>query len=152
MQKDCDHPENILDAYETMTIESVAARAGVGKSTIYRLWVGKPALVSDALEALNQQPPTEAGGASPVERVRALVRHFAEVTADPVMSGCLVALIDDVEHDPTLRDLHHRYCARRRQVLIDALVDGVESGDLHAPTDPELASAASSARCSTGAR
>src|SRR6266536_1637430 len=38
--------------YGALTIESVAARAGVGKSTIYRHWSGKLALVEDAFRTL----------------------------------------------------------------------------------------------------
>lgn len=122
--------------------EAVAERAGVGKSTIYRHWAGKPALVADALETLNEQPRAEVDDAPPVERVERLVRHFAEVTHDPIMSGCLAALIDAAERDPNLRKLHHRYSAQRRQALVRAIGDGVAAGDFPAATDPELASLA----------
>ncbi|MEJ7756716.1 MAG: TetR/AcrR family transcriptional regulator [Nocardioidaceae bacterium] len=128
--------------YGSLTIEAVAGRAGVGKSTIYRHWAGKPALVIDALERLNEQPRPESDDASPPERVERLVRHFAEVSVDPVVSGCLVALIDAAERDPELRRLHHRYSAQRRQTLVTAIADGVAAGDFASQTDPELASLA----------
>ena len=128
--------------YGSFTIEAVAGRAGVGKSTIYRHWAGKPALVIDALERLNEQPRPESDDASPPERVERLVRHFAEVSVDPVVSGCLVALIDAAERDPELRRLHHRYSAQRRQTLVTAIADGVAAGDFASQTDPELASLA----------
>ena len=41
--------------YGALTIEAVAARAGVGKSTIYRYWPGKLALVEDAFRTLKAQ-------------------------------------------------------------------------------------------------
>src|SRR5580765_4898345 len=49
--------EAVLDelgaaGYGALTIESVAARAGVGKSTIYRHWAGKLELVEDAFRTL----------------------------------------------------------------------------------------------------
>ena len=128
--------------YGSLTIEAVAGRAGVGKSTIYRHWAGKPALVIDALERLNEQPRPEIDDASPPERVERLVRHFAEVSVDPVVSGCLVALIDAAERDPELRRLHHSYSAQRRQTLVTAIADGVAAGDFASQTDPELASLA----------
>lgn len=127
--------------YAAMTIESVAARAGAGKSTIYRHWSGKAALVADALETLNRQPEPVAAS-SPVERVVDLVRHFAEVAVDPLLSGCLVAQIDAAERDPTMRELHHGYSARRRGALADALADAADAGLLRGGTDPDLAAAA----------
>jgi AcrR family transcriptional regulator len=128
--------------YGPLTIEAVAGRAGVGKSTIYRHWAGKPALIIDALETLNEQPSAQSDDASAPQRVERLVRHFAEVTFDPIVSGCLVALIDAAERDPELRRLHHRYCTQRRQTLVTAIADGVAAGDFPPRTDPELASLA----------
>ena len=40
-----------------VTIEAVAARAGVGKSTIYRRWANKEALIVDALATLKEPVP-----------------------------------------------------------------------------------------------
>ena len=42
--------------YSGFRMESVAARAGVGRSTLYRHWPNKAALIADALETLNTQP------------------------------------------------------------------------------------------------
>ncbi len=35
--------------FDGLTIEAVAARAGVGKQTIYRWWPSRPALVADVM-------------------------------------------------------------------------------------------------------
>ena len=45
--------------YGAFTIEAVAKRSGVAKSTIYRHWPGKLALIADALDTLNVQTPAE---------------------------------------------------------------------------------------------
>src|ERR1700684_2416182 len=80
--------------YGAFTIESVAARAGVGKSTIYRHWRDKLALIADAFETFHVQmvPSTETG--SPRERIETLVRHVAEVFVDSTFSVCIPALIE----------------------------------------------------------
>ena len=62
--------------YGGFTIESVAARAGVGRSTVYRHWGSKLALISDALETLNEQPAPDLSAASPREGVELLLRHL----------------------------------------------------------------------------
>jgi TetR/AcrR family transcriptional regulator, regulator of autoinduction and epiphytic fitness len=128
--------------YGTFRIESVAARAGVGKSTIYRHWPDKVALIADAFETFHVQmaPSTEAG--SPRERVQALVRHVAEVFVDSTFSICIPALIEGAERDPRLRRFHHQYSAERRQSLIDVIAEGVAAGDFPSRVDPELAALA----------
>jgi TetR/AcrR family transcriptional regulator, regulator of autoinduction and epiphytic fitness len=128
--------------YGTFRIESVAARAGVGKSTIYRHWTDKLALIADAFETFHVQmvPSTETG--SPRERIESLVRHVAEVFVDSTFSVCIPALIEGAERDARLRKFHHQYSAERRQSLTDLVAEGVAAGDFPAHLDPELATLA----------
>lgn len=125
--------------YGTFRIESVAARAGVGKSTIYRHWRDKLALIADAFETFHVQmvPSTDTG--SPRERIQTLVHHVAEVFVDSTFSVCIPALIEGAERDARLRRFHHQYSAERRQSLIDVIAEGVAAGDFQAHLDPELA-------------
>jgi TetR/AcrR family transcriptional regulator, regulator of autoinduction and epiphytic fitness len=128
--------------YGAFTIESVAARAGVAKSTIYRHWPDKLALIADAFETFHEQmvPSVESG--SPRERVERLVRHVAEVVVNSTFSLCIPALIDGAERDPRVREFHHRYSAERRQSLIEVIAEGVAVGDFGAEVDPEIAALA----------
>jgi TetR/AcrR family transcriptional regulator, regulator of autoinduction and epiphytic fitness len=128
--------------YGAFTIESVAARAGVGKSTIYRHWSDKLALIADAFETFHEQmvPSIESG--SPRELVERLVRHVAEVVVDSTFSICIPALIEGAERDSRVREFHHRYSSERRQALIDLIAKGVAAGDFPAHLDPELAALA----------
>jgi AcrR family transcriptional regulator len=116
------------------TIESVAARAQVARSTIYRHWPDKLALVVDALEHHSTQPPPEE---TPTGRGRvvALVRHLAEAMADTKRSAIVPALIEAAERDPAIRRLHRGFNDRRRKALTTALADA------GAP-NPELAAIA----------
>jgi TetR/AcrR family transcriptional regulator, regulator of autoinduction and epiphytic fitness len=128
--------------YGGFRIESVAARAGVGKSTIYRHWPDKLALIADAFETFHVQmvPHTEEGSAR--ERITSLVRHVAEVFVDSTFSICIPALIEGAERDAGLRRFHHHYAAERRQVLIDVIADGVAAGEFAPDLDPEMAALA----------
>lgn len=131
--------------YGGFTIDAVSARCGVARSTIYRHWPDKLALVADAIETLNRQPGTadaEPAPASPRERVRQLVRHLAEAFQGSMVADCVPALIDGAERDPGVRDLHHRYNAERRRALVDAIAAGVDAGEIAPDVDPELASLA----------
>jgi TetR/AcrR family transcriptional regulator, regulator of autoinduction and epiphytic fitness len=125
-----------------LTIEAVAARAGVARSTIYRHWPDKLALITDAMETLNRQPVPRPEGETPRMRVENILDHLARaVTNSPVAAG-LPALIEAAEHNPQVRELHHRYNAARRGALVEAIASGVEAGDFAATIDPELAAQA----------
>lgn len=88
--------------YAELTVEAIAARAGVGKQTIYRWWRGKGAVILDALaEAVTDPaavalPDTGDLGADLRTVVRATVAEFA----DPKLSASTRAvtietLLDD---------------------------------------------------------
>jgi TetR/AcrR family transcriptional regulator of autoinduction and epiphytic fitness len=128
--------------YGAFTIESVAARSGVAKSTIYRHWRDKLDLVADAFETFHVElvPSVESG--STRERVIRLVRHVGEIVVDSTFSACIPALIEGAERDARVRAFHHRYSAARRQSLIDLIAGGVAAGELSTDIDPELATLA----------
>jgi TetR/AcrR family transcriptional regulator, regulator of autoinduction and epiphytic fitness len=126
-----------LVGYGALTIEAVAARAGVGKSTIYRHWSGKLDLVEDAFRTL--KAPVQAPEAGTLrERVVGLLEQVACLVEESTFSACMPALIEAAEHDPQVRDLHIRSSAERRAILVDLLREGVENGELPSDTDPEL--------------
>jgi AcrR family transcriptional regulator len=134
--------EAVLDelgavGYGALTIEGVAARAGVGKSTIYRHWAGKLALVEDAFRTL-KAPVLAPEEGTLRERVTGLLEQVACLVEESTYSACMPALIEAAEHDREVRDLHRRFSAERRAVLIDLLRAAVKDGELPPDTDPEL--------------
>ncbi|HJR90359.1 MAG TPA: TetR/AcrR family transcriptional regulator [Aeromicrobium sp.] len=108
--------------YGAFTIDAVARRSGVARSTIYRLWEGKAELIDSALTTLNVQPvePTE----TPEEArdaVRGLLRHLDLGLNEGPVAACLPALIDGAERDPAIRSFHHDQNDRRRARLAAAI-------------------------------
>lgn len=128
--------------YGAFTIESVAARAGVGKSTIYRHWREKLALIADAFQTFHQQQGPDIASGTPRERIERVLRHVAAVVAGSTFSKCIPALIDAAERDRDLRRFHHRFQREARRPLVALIAEGVARGDFHADTDPELAAVA----------
>ena len=125
--------------YGGVTIESIAARAGVGKSTIYRHWPDKLALIADAFETFHEQLVPDLCDLPARDAVASLLRHVAEVVVDSTFSRCIPALIEGAERDPRVREFHHRYSADRRQAIIDLIARGIHAGEIRGATDPELA-------------
>jgi AcrR family transcriptional regulator len=128
--------------YGGVTIESIAARAGVGKSTIYRHWPDKLDLIADAFETFHEQMVPDLGELPVRESVAMLLWHVAQVVVDSTFSRCIPALIEGAERDPRVREFHHRYSAERRQALIDLIARGVRDGEVAADVDPELVTSA----------
>src|SRR5215470_11062672 len=128
--------------YGAFTIESVAARAGVAKSTIYRHWPDKTSLIADAFEAAHEHAVPSVEGLTTRESLQRLLCHVAEVVVDSVFSSCIPALIEGAERDPRLREFRDRYSALRRQSLTGLITRGLADGEFRAAVDPELAAQA----------
>lgn len=125
-------------------MEAVAARAGVGRSTVYRHWPDKAALLADALETLNVQPDParELDGGSARQRVEILLTHLARALTDSVVAPCIPALIHAAEVDPAIGDFFHTYSAQRRRRLTDTIAEGVASGEFPDRVDADTAAIA----------
>ncbi|MFI5508015.1 TetR/AcrR family transcriptional regulator [Mycobacterium sp. NPDC051804] len=130
--------------YAGFRMESVAARAGVGRSTLYRHWPDKAALIADALETLNVQPNPnrELVAGTARERVELLLSHLVRALTDSPVAACIPALIHATANETVVRDFFHRYSAGRRQRLTDTIAAGVADGQFPARVDAEAASKA----------
>nr|WP_090342764.1 TetR/AcrR family transcriptional regulator [Mycolicibacterium malmesburyense]CRL73351.1 transcriptional regulator [Mycolicibacterium malmesburyense] len=130
--------------YAGFRMEAVAARARVGRSTLYRHWPDKPALIADALETLNVQPDPgrEAPTGTAREQVGLLLEHLARALSDSAVSAAIPALVHAAETEPEIRRFFHTYSAQRRQRLTATIAGGVGDGQFPARIDPEAAAAA----------
>jgi TetR/AcrR family transcriptional regulator, regulator of autoinduction and epiphytic fitness len=130
--------------YAGFRMESVAARAGIGRSTLYRHWPDKATLIADALETLNVQPDPnrELVSGTARQRVEFLLTHLVRALTDSPVAACIPALVHATENDSGVRDFFHRYSAGRRRRLTDAIAAGVEDGQFPARVDAEAASVA----------
>lgn len=127
--------------YGAFAIESVAARAGVGKSTIYRHWPDKLSLIAGAFRSLHEELAPDITSGSPRERIVRALQHVAELLVDSMFSACIPALIDAAERDGELRKFHHRFQREARKPLVALIRQGASAGDF-ADCDPELAASA----------
>jgi AcrR family transcriptional regulator len=118
-------------------VEGIAARAGVGKSTIYRRWPDAWSVVADAVfaDATRIAPVQERATAR--ESLRGSMRlvarsfrgHFGEI---------LRPLIGRAQVDKTLRDaLAEHWLSARREISRKIVRRGIASGELRADLDPD---------------
>ncbi len=125
--------------YTRLTIEGIAAKAGVGKSTIYRWWRSKGELVIEALaDVLEAQPLPDSGDTR--TDLMAIVHQGVALYSDGTGARTIIAgLVGDIHHDPELATaLRERFIHPRRASNREAIARAIERGDLPADTDIEL--------------
>lgn len=122
---------------ETLSIESIASRAGVGKATIYRRWSGKEALLQDALRRL-KPPPPEPPGDSVREDLIMLISSTAQ-HADSRIGKIMPCIMPLVNRSPEEYRLYQDVVEPRRRMLREVLRRGITLGEIRADIDVELA-------------
>jgi len=127
------------EGFERMSIEAVAARAGVGKTTIYRWWTSKDDLVIDAMENLiaDVQPPDTGSVRSDlVELIVQIERVLGSTRAGEVFPRMVAEV---AAASPLGLAYLDRVIAPRFAIVDSILVRGVRRGELRTDLDLELA-------------
>ena len=124
---------------EALTMEAVAARAGVGKATIYRRFADKDELVLAAVEAVKPRPP-EPAGKSVRDDLIAIASHVAKVR-EGIAGQIMPCMVPELQRPGRLRDLYMKLVEDRREITRSVLRRGIATGELRPDTDIELATA-----------
>ncbi len=127
-----------VHGYDGLSVETVAERAGVAKSTLYRRYPGKADLVLAAVSwARSSDEPVLDTGSLRGDLLELARRLRAKFTTDEA-SQMITALMAAAASRPDLAKAHKAFVAERRQLGIQALRRAVERGDLAADTDLDL--------------
>jgi AcrR family transcriptional regulator len=122
-----------------LRMDDVAARAGVGKATIYRRYSSKDELVAAAVAGLVSEIAVPDTGSTRTDLL-AVMNRAVEVYRGSVEAGVMPSLVEAMSRDPELaRTVRERVLAPRRAALRDVLERGVDRGDLRPDLDFELA-------------
>ncbi|WP_329129018.1 TetR/AcrR family transcriptional regulator [Streptomyces sp. NBC_01476] len=118
------------------TMEAIAARAGVGKATIYKWWPSRGAVALEGfmLRAADSWSIPEGVTATEALRILAVaaVRLFTRTPAGPLMR----ALAADAQSDPEIAQaLREQWLSPRRAVAAEIIRKGIESGELRRDLD-----------------
>jgi AcrR family transcriptional regulator len=125
-------PEHGLDG---LTIEAVAARAGVGKTTIYRRWDTKSELVLEAIEQLRPPgPPPDTG--SLIGDLNALVAIQRERLEASQLPRVIPRVLSESLEDPELHaQIVERAVKPIRDILEQIVRRALDRGELREDLD-----------------
>jgi AcrR family transcriptional regulator len=126
------------EGFERLTVEGVAASAGVGKATIYRRWPSKLALVLAAVRELSAHPLPELTTGRTREDLVILLRHIIEALTGTIAGRILPGLVAESARSPELLGVLHDFWMSRRGMMLAVLRQGSAQGDLPEDVDHEL--------------
>lgn len=116
------------------TIEAIATRSGVAKTTIYRQWTHQGPLVLDAFRSAAPDPPATDTGAVRSDLILLLSGLSAGLTSG-IVGMLLPSLIDAAGRDAEFATLHADEALRRHQPVLAVLQRAVERGEVPAGSD-----------------
>jgi len=120
-----------------LTVEGVAARAGVGKATIYRRYPCKVDLVVAAPRsvAIDGSPRPDTGTTR--GDLRALVEWLILMLTTTALGRAMPMMVADRARVSELADAHREIVREKRACHREVVLRGVARGDLRDDVDPE---------------
>ena len=108
--------------FEAMSIEAIAARAGVGKTTIYRRYSGKEELVADAIESLREEVVIPDEGSFWAD-IDALIENAAKITLTPLGRQTVAMIISSAASNSRFAKLYQEKYLHPRKEAFSTVVE-----------------------------
>jgi AcrR family transcriptional regulator len=123
--------------YSALTLDAVARRAGVHRTTLYRRWGTREALVLDAmLEHVRVEVPVPDTG-SLRDDLLALASAGGATASAPAGGAVVRAVVAAGAHDPALAAASRQFWAERLALDGAIVTRAIERGEVPPGTDPE---------------
>lgn len=121
------------------SIDDIAEKAGVHKTTIYRRWPTKAALVAAAVSRLASIEIPARRTNEPLDDLTRLAVDVARVLRTGVGRGALQAVLAAAAQDPDLVPTARQFLSGRYEIAVAILQDAIDRGELRDDIDPTLA-------------
>ena len=124
--------------WDAVSHSTVAARAGVGRTTIYRHWPDKVSLLGDAISArIDADLPAPTGDLR--TDLIANLEQFRAALDSQTKRGLMCTVLAEAERSPQFKALRRQVTATATSGVAAALREGIKNGALRSDLDRELA-------------
>jgi AcrR family transcriptional regulator len=124
--------------FDAMSIEAIAARAGVGKTTIYRRYTCKEELVADAIENVREEVLIPNTG-NLWGDIDALIENAAQITLSPLGRQTVAMIISSASSNSQFAQIYWtKYLQPRRQAFAIVLERAKARSEIHNEIAPDL--------------
>ncbi len=123
--------------FEGTTVELIAERSRVSRTTIYRHWPDPSVLFLEAFDPTSgdhEAPPLTGDFAADLDT---FLHHVADRLNDDRFAAALAAQVDKARRDPQYRAAHRRYSVTRNEHGVGLFRAGIADGTLRDDIDPE---------------
>jgi AcrR family transcriptional regulator len=124
--------------FDTMSIEAIAARAGIGKTTIYRRYISKAELVADAIESIREEIVIPDTGNLQGD-IDALIQNAAQITLSPLGRKTVAMIIGSAASNAQFAQIYWtKYLEPRRQTFAIVIERAKARAEISTDLDPDL--------------
>jgi len=116
------------------TVDEVARRSGVAKTTIYRHWPSREALVIDACSRISDEQEVPDTGSLEGD-ITAILTNIGHLLGTARWSSVLPSIADVAERDPEFADLHRRIQQGHAAPLREVIDRAAGMGEIAATAD-----------------
>ncbi|MDJ0736797.1 MAG: TetR/AcrR family transcriptional regulator [Nostocaceae cyanobacterium] len=124
--------------FESMSIEAISTRAGVGKTTIYRRYNSKEELVADAIESIRQDVviPNTGNLWSDIDQ---LIENAAQITSTPLGRQTVAMIINSASSNSQFAQIYWtKYLLPRRKAFAVVIERAKTRKEIQTDIDSDL--------------
>lgn len=124
--------------FAAMSMDAIAARAGVGKTTIYRRYASKEELVADAIESIREEIVIPDTGNLQSD-IDTLIQNAAQITLNPIRRQTVAMIISSASSNPQFAQIYWtKYLQPRRKAFAVVLERAKARKEIQADLDSDL--------------
>jgi AcrR family transcriptional regulator len=124
--------------FDAMSIDAISARAGVGKTTIYRRYASKEELVADAIESVREEVVIPDTGTLQGD-IDALIQNAVQITLNPLGRQTVAMIISSASSNTQFAQIYWtKYLQPRRKTFEIVLERAKARNEIPTDLDSDL--------------